>query len=635
MPSPLPRPVRTFPASDRRRWAAGEFTDSHTRMGAHPNGAGTWFTVWAPRAESVSVVGDFNGWDRDRHPMTAIGDGLWRRFVRNVRPGACYKYSLSRWGQRWEKTDPYAFRMEPPAPGGSATNGLAAVVTDLDYEWSDADWMASRQGPETLTQPLAIYEVHLGSWRHASGERMTYREIAEPLADHVLGLGFTHVEFLPVMEHPYYGSWGYQVVGFFAPTARYGSPEDFMALVDALHQRGVGVILDWVPAHFAPDPQGLVTFDGEPLFEYADPLMRTHPDWGTYVFDYGRPEVQNYLLSSARFWLDRYHIDGIRVDAVASMLYRDYSRTEWSPNAHGGRENLEAITLLQRFNAEVYAAHPTALTFAEESTAWPGVTKPTDTGGLGFLYKWNMGWMHDTLQYFREEPIHRQHHHDSITFPLVYAFSEQFVLPLSHDEVVHGKGSLWGKMPGDDWQKAANLRLLYAHMMGHPGKKLLFMGQEFGQPAEWDHDQPLDWPLAETPLHGGIQKWVRTLNALYAENPALWDDSPEAFEWIDYGDKASSIVSYFRRAGGRTLLFVLNATPVVREAYRVGTPEGGRWRVVLNSDDLAFGGSGVGPYDTVKATTDGPHGRPAGLDLTLPPLAALILEPVVEGARGE
>ena len=619
--------MRHFPATDRRRWAAGQYTDSHRRMGAHPNRGGTWFTVWAPRAEAVSVVGDFNRWDPERHPMEPIGEGLWRTYVRNAKPGRRYKYSIARGGARWEKTDPYAFAMEAPAPGGSATDGLAAIVTDLDrHEWGDAEWMASRSGPESLSEPLAIYEVHLGSWRKPNGYSMSYREIADPLADHALGLGFTHVELLPVMEHPYYGSWGYQVVGFFAPTFRYGAPEDFKYFVDRLHQRGLGVILDWVPAHFGPDPQGLVAFDGEPLYEYADPLMRSHPDWGTYVFDYGRPEVQNFLLSSARFWLDEYHIDGLRVDAVASMLYRDYSRSEWSPNVFGGNHNLEAITLLQRFNHEVFQAHPTALTFAEESTAFPGVTQPTSARGLGFLYKWNMGWMHDTLQFFQKDPVHRTHHHDDLTFPLVYAFTEQFTLPLSHDEVVHGKGSLWGKMPGDDWQKAANLRLLYAHMIGHPGKKLLFMGQEFGQSHEWAHDHGLNWGLAREAPHAGVEAWVRAAFTLYREHPALWDDSADAFEWVDHGDRERSVASYLRRGGGRELLFVLNATPVLREGYRVGATATGPWRVVLNSDAEAYGGSGAGPTDAVEATAGGPHGRPAGLDLTLPPLAALVLE---------
>ena len=389
----------------------------------------------------------------------------------------------------------------------------------------------------------------------------------------------------------------------------------------------MGVLLDWVPAHFAPDPQGLVAFDGEPLYEYTDPLMREHPDWGTYVFDYGRPEVQNYLLSSARWWLEEYHIDGLRVDAVASMLYRDYSRTEWSPNVYGGRENLEAIRLLQRLNTEVYEAHPTALTFAEESTAWPAVTAPVHLGGLGFLYKWNMGWMHDTLQYFSKEPIHRSHHHDDLTLPLTYAFTENFCLPLSHDEVVHGKGSLWGKMPGDEWQKSANLRLLYAHMIGHPGKPLLFMGQEFGQEREWNHDRSLDWHVLSDPMHRGLLRWVRAVFGLYHRQPALWDDSHEGFEWIDYGDRDNSIFPYIRRAGGEELVFVLNATPVVRENYRIGMPKTGKWQVLLNSDDLAFGGSGAGPLGTVPATKGGPHGRPAGVDLTLPPLGALILKP--------
>ncbi|MEM6327721.1 MAG: 1,4-alpha-glucan branching protein GlgB [Bacteroidota bacterium] len=621
--------MRTFPTSDLHRWERGEYTDAFRRLGAHPNRGGVWFTVWAPRADVVSVVGDFNDWDPDRHPMKRVGAGLWRVYARGVKVGATYKFSIGRWGGRWSKTDPFAFEMEPPSTTGSPSDGLAGVVADLSYDWGDADWMASREGPETLRKPVAMYEVHPGSWkRHPNGDSYSYREMADPLADHALGLGFTHVELMPILEHPYYGSWGYQALGFFAPTFRYGSPADFKYLVDRLHQRGLGVILDWVPAHFAPDPQGLAEFDGEPLFEYADPLMREHPDWGTLVFDYGRPEVQNYLLSSARWWLEEYHIDGLRVDAVASMLYRDYSREAFSPNAFGGNENLEAITLLQRLNAEVFAAHPTAMTLAEESTAWPGVTRPTDQGGLGFLYKWNMGWMHDTLSYFSEDPVHRKYHHDTLTLPLTYAFSEQYALPLSHDEVVHGKGSLWEKMPGDDWQKAANLRLLYSHMVGHPGKPLLFMGQEMGQGHEWNHDGQVDWDALRGPMHAGVMAWVRAVFGLYREHPAFWDDTPSGFEWIDYGDRENSVFPYLRRHDGRTVLVVLNATPVVREGYRVGVPTAGDWRVLLTSDDLAFGGSGAGPEAgaLVTATTGGPFGRPAGLDLTLPPLGALFLE---------
>jgi len=619
-----------------RRWQEGRLSDSYTLLGAHPDAEGTRFTVWAPHADRVAVVGTFNGWDPRANPLERHEGGLWSGHVPGVRPGACYKYRIERGGGTWDKTDPYAFHMEPPTAGGSPIAGLASFVTDLAYDWGDGDWMAHRKGPETLREPVAIYEVHLGSWRHERpGESMGYREIAEPLADHVERLGFTHVELLPVMEHPYYGSWGYQVVGYFAPTHRFGSPQDLMHLIDTLHQRGIGVLLDWVPAHFATDPQGLAMYDGTPLFEYDDPRMRRHPDWGTFVFDYGKPGVQSFLLSSARFWLDRYHVDGLRFDAVASMLYRDYSRDEWTPNVHGGRENLEAIALLKRVNEEVYAHHPDVLMIAEESTAWPGVSQPTYAGGLGFLYKWNMGWMHDTLTFMSKEPVHRKYHHHELTFPLHYAFSEHYVLPLSHDEVVHGKGSLWAKMPGDDWQKAANLRLLYGHMVGHPGKKLLFMGSEFGQRAEWNHDRELDWGLLDAPLHAGLMRWVEDVFRLYREHPALHDDGPEGFAWVSLADHENSVVSYLRTGGGRTLLFVLNGTPVPRENYRVGVPEEGTWREVLNSDAAAYGGGGVGNHGGVETVPVPYHGRPASVVLTLPPLAVLVLERAEEEGAAE
>jgi 1,4-alpha-glucan branching enzyme len=623
-----------------QRWQDGQFTDSYSHLGAHPNDHGTWFAVWAPNAEGVSVVGEFNGWDASLDPMERVGGGLWSAFVRGAEVGQNYKFRLAHGGHGFDKTDPYAFHIEPPAHGGSTSAGLASTITDLGYEWGDGDWMTSRKGPESLGDPIAIYEVHLGSWRHKGhSESPSYREIAEPLADHVERMGFTHVELMPVTEHPYYGSWGYQTLGYFAPTYRHGSPQDFMHFVDVLHQRGIGVLLDWAPAHFATDPQGLQFFDGTPLFEPHDPVMQTHPDWGTYVFDFGKPGVQNFLLSSARFWLDRYHIDGIRVDAVASMLYLDYSRDHWTPNQYGGRENLDAITFLQRLNAEVYAHHPTALTLAEESTAWPGVTAPTYHGGLGFLYKWNMGWMHDTLEFMSEDPVHRKYHHHELTFPLHYAFSENFCLPLSHDEVVHGKGSLWGKMPGDDWQKAANLRLLYGHMVGHPGKKLLFMGQEWGQPGEWSHDHPLDWDAAERDLHAGLMRWTADVFALYREHPALHDDTPHGFEWVDFGDRDNSVVAYLRNVdgevSGRSLVFVLNATPVPRHNYRVGVPQEGVWRERLNSDAEVYGGGGVGNYGAVETTPVPYHGRPASLVLTLPPLSVLVLERDDDAASGK
>ena len=613
---------------DVARWESGRMSDAQTRLGAHPNRTGTWFATWAPHADYVAVVGDFNEWDPGAHPLKPAGGGLWSAFVRGAKAGARYKFRVAREGYVADKTDPYAFALEPPADGGSGVAGLASVVSTLDFEWSDDEWMGSRKGPETLGEPVSIYEVHLGSWRHRGhGESLGYREIAAPLADHVERLGFTHVELMPVMEHPYYGSWGYQVAGFFAPTFRYGTPEDFAHLVDTLHQRGIGVLLDWVPAHFAADPQSLVHFDGTPLYEYGDERMRVHPDWGTYVFDYAKPGVRNFLLSSARHWVEAYHIDGLRFDAVASMLYRDYSRTEWAPNAHGGRENFEAIDFLKTVNEEVFAHNPTAMTVAEESTAWPGVSQPTFNGGLGFLYKWNMGWMHDTLAYFEEDPVNRKYHHHNLTFPLVYAHAEHYALPLSHDEVVHGKGSLWGKMPGDDWQKAANLRLLYGHQVGHPGKKLLFMGQEWGQRGEWSHDHALDWPQAEQPLHAGVQRWVEDVFKLYREHAALHHDEPGGFEWVDFGDRENSVVSYLRTGrGGERLVFVLNATPVPRENYRIGVPAEGHWAERLNSDAETYGGGGMGNLGGVESTPVPAHGRPASVVLTLPPLAVLVLE---------
>ncbi len=608
------------------RWESGTFFDSYRKLGAHPDEEGTWFCVWAPHADAVSVLGAFNNWNPEASPLERYGGGLWAGYVPGARPGHTYKYRIRHGFYQADKTDPYAFAMEPPT--GSPIEGLASIITRLDYNWHDEAWMRQRKGPASLYGPVSIYEVHLGSWRHKRpGESFSYREIAEPLADYVEEMGFTHVELMPVMEHPYYGSWGYQIVGYYAPTFRYGKPQDLMYLIDYLHQRGIGVILDWVPSHFAADPQGLVFFDGSTLFEYDDPKMRYHPDWGTYVFDYNKPGVRNFLISNALFWLEYYHADGLRVDAVASMLYRDYSRKEWTPNIFGGRENLEAIDFLKKLNETVYLHFPEAMTIAEESTAWPGVSAPTYNHGLGFLYKWNMGWMHDTLSYMRRDPVHRKYHHDELTFSLVYAFSEHYILPLSHDEVVHGKGSLWGKMPGDDWQKAANLRLLYGHMWGHPGKKLLFMGGEFGQYHEWNHDVQIEWHLLDKPFQRGIQAWVRDLNHLYRIHPALWHDGPEGFEWIDFSDRDQSIICYLRKNAGRMLLFVLNFTPVPRMHYRVGVPLGGPWREVLNSDAVAYGGSGLGNLGRVEAIPEAWHGRPFHLSLTLPPLAAIVLEP--------
>jgi 1,4-alpha-glucan branching enzyme len=606
-------------------------------MGAHPgtNGdeEGTWFSVWAPNAERVAVMGDWNGWDKSAQPLKPRGaSGIWEGFLPGVGPGARYKYHVvsrhpPEGGYRADKADPFALHTEvPPAQ--------ASVVWTLDYEWGDAGWMAERKPRQALAAPISIYEVHLGSWRRVPEEEnrsLTYREIAPLLADHVKRLGFTHVELMPVTEHPYYPSWGYQTTGYFAPTSRYGTPQDFMFLVDHLHQQGIGVILDWVPSHFPTDEHGLAYFDGTHLYEHADPRQGFHPDWGSYIFNYGRNEVRSFLTSSAIFWLDRYHVDGLRVDAVASMLYLDYSRKdgEWIPNRYGGRENLEAIDFLRAINDEVCAEFPGAQTIAEESTAWPMVSRPTWVGGLGFGYKWDMGWMHDTLKYLAHDPIHRKYHHNEITFRAVYAWNESFVLPLSHDEVVHGKGSLVNKMPGDEWQKLANLRLLYACMWAQPGKKMLFMGGELAQWQEWSHERSLDWHLLDDPAHAGISLWLEDLNRLYREEPALHelDASPDGFEWIDANDALNSVLTFLRKSeDGDLILVALNFTPVPREEYRMGVPRPGLWNEVLNSDAAEYLGSGVGNLGGVEASTVPLHGRSWSLALRLPPLGAVFLK---------
>ena len=604
----------------------------YEKLGAHPlvvdGTAGTYFALWAPNAEAVFVMGDFNAWSRHAHPLRSRDQsGIWEDFIPGVGPGARYKYHIvSRVrGYRVDKADPFASAAEEPPR-------TASVVCDLSYPWSDRDWMQARQQQNTLTTPIAIYEVHLGSWMRISEEGnrwLTYRELAPRLAEYVRQAGFTHVELLPVMEHPFYGSWGYQITGYFAPTSRYGTPQDFMYLMDYLHQHGIGVILDWVPSHFPTDEHGLAFFDGTHLYEHADPRKGFHPDWASLIFNYGRHEVRSFLLSSARFWLDRYHADGLRVDAVASLLYLDYSRKagEWVPNVYGGRENLEAISLLRRLNEMVYSTFPGAQTIAEESTSWPMVSRPTYVGGLGFGMKWDMGWMHDTLDYMAKDPIHRKYHHTHLTFRMLYAFSENFILPLSHDEVVHGKLSLIGKMPGDDWQRFANLRLLYGYMYGHPGKKMLFMGGEFGQWREWAHDESLDWHLLGQPLHAGLLKWVVHLNALYRDEPAMYelDFDPAGFEWIDANDSEQSTVSFLRRGRSTAdlLLVVCNFTPVPRHHFRVGTPRGGWWKEALNSDSVIYGGSGLGNLGGAEAESVPTHGRPYSLRLTLPPLSVL------------
>jgi len=624
---------------DRHLLAEGTHYGAHEKLGAHRHEqdgvTGTIFAVWAPNARRVSVVGDFNGWDGRCHPMRLHpGNGVWEIFVPGVGEGERYKFEiLARSGVSLPlKADPYAFAFELETPR------TASVVTSLDgHAWGDDAWMAERARRHTLASPIAIYEVHLGSWARVpeEGDRfLTYREIAARLATYVRDLGYTHVELLPVTEHPFYGSWGYQTIGYFAPTRRYGSPADFMAFVDTLHRHGIGVILDWVPAHFPRDPHGLVSFDGTHLYEHADPRLGEHPDWGTLVFNYGRREVANFLLTNALFWLDRYHVDGLRVDAVASMLYLDYSRKagEWVPNRFGGRENLEAIAFLKRLNELVYARHPDVLTMAEESTAWPMVSRPTYAGGLGFGFKWNMGWMHDLLDYMHRDPVHRAHHHNQLTFGLLYAFQENFVLPLSHDEVVHGKSALLQKMPGDDWQRCANLRAFFGFMYGHPGKKLLFMGGELGQTREWDHDRSLDWHLLDAgPYHRGLQRLVRDLNRTYRGEPALHelDFEPAGFDWIDCNNWQQSVVAFLRRARDPADLVVVvsNFTPLVRRGYRVGVPGPGFYRELVNTDAEAYGGSGVGNQGGAWAEPIPWHGHPQSLALTLPPLATLVLKP--------
>jgi 1,4-alpha-glucan branching enzyme len=601
-------------------------------LGAHPGtfrGAlGTWFSVWAPNAAKVSVIGDFNDWSHERAaPLSPIGNsGVWQAFLHGVGPGAVYKYRIeSRGGGTFDKADPFALKYEAPPRTGS-------IVWQPEHRWQDDAWMKTRAQRNALDAPWSIYEVHLGSWARVpeQGNRpLSYREIAPRLADHCEKLGFTHVELLPVMEHPFGGSWGYQVTGYFAPSSRFGSPEDFMWMIDHLHQRGIGVILDWVPAHFPTDPHALAAFDGTHLFEHADPRQGFHPHWTSAIFNYGRNEVRSFLLSSALCWLRRYHADGLRVDGVASMLYLDYGRNEgeWIPNQHGGKENLEAISFLKMMNEHVYKESPGIQTIAEESTAFPMVSRPTYLGGLGFGMKWDMGWMHDTLKYFSEDPVHRKYHHGKLTFRRLYAFHENFVLPLSHDEVVHGKGSIFGKMPGDEWQKFANLRLLYAFMWASPGKKMLFMGSEFGQRREWNHEASLDWHLLGDRRHAGAMHLVGELNRLLREAPMHeLDLDPAGFDWLDANDADQSVLSFERRSRqGDPIIVLLNFTPVVRRNYRVGVAKLGHYAEILNTDAPDFGGSGQGNFGGVEAVPVPSHGRPASVVLTLPPLGAIFL----------
>jgi len=613
----------------------GRHEELYERLGAHVRElggvAGTAFAVWAPNARSVSVVGDFNNWDGRLHPMRSLGSsGIWELFVPGVQDGATYKFEVrTQDGTLHLKADPVAFAAEVPPANSS-------VVHRSTHEWTDDEWLASRAMVDQLRSPISIYEVHLGSWRRNTldGNRsLNYLELADELGDYVRDLGFTHVELMPIMEHPFAGSWGYQVTGYYAPTSRFGSPDDFRTFVDRLHAKGIGVILDWVPAHFPRDDWALARFDGTALYEHEDPRIGAHPDWGTLIFNLRRREVKNFLLSNALYWLKEHHTDGLRVDAVASMLYLDYSREdgEWLPNEHGGRENLEAVEFLKEVNEMVYAREPGVISAAEESTAWPGVSRPTYLGGLGFGFKWNMGWMHDTLTYFQKDPIHRSYHHHTLTFSLVYAFSENFILPLSHDEVVHGKRSLLDKMPGDRWQKFANLRSLYAYMWAHPGKKLLFMGGELAEWEEWNYDGSLHWNLLEYAEHKGVQSLVRDLNRAYRAEPALWeiDDDPSGFRWLEPNDAANNVVAFarFEAKGERSVVCVLNLSPVPRYEYRVGMPASGRWREALNTDSAYYGGSGVGNLGGVEAEATPWHDQPFSALLTLPPLAAVWLVP--------
>jgi 1,4-alpha-glucan branching enzyme len=601
---------------------------SHVHVYDGPTGPveGTAFAVWAPEAKGLRVKGDFNSWDGREHPMRQLGvSGVWELFVPGVGSGTHYKFLVLGADDEWrEKADPMAFHTEvPPAQ--------SSVVFESRYTWDDDDWMTSRRSGDAHDRPMSAYEMHLGSWRRGR----SYAELADDLVPYLQDMGFTHVEFLPVMEHPFGGSWGYQVTSYYAPTARFGDPDGLRLLVDRLHQAGIGVIVDWVPAHFPKDDFALARFDGTPLYEDPNPSRGEHPDWGTFVFNFGRKEVRNFLVSNALYWFEEFHVDGLRVDAVASMLYLDYSREagQWTPNVYGGRENLEAVTFLQEMNATAHRRVPGAITIAEESTSWPGVTRPTHLGGLGFSFKWNMGWMHDSLGYVQNDPVHRQYHHGQMTFSLVYAYSESYVLPISHDEVVHGKGSLLRKMPGDRWQQLANLRTFLAYMWAHPGKQLLFMGSEFGQESEWAEGRELDWWLLENADHGGVQSLVRDLNRIYRETPALWtlDNDGAGFEWIDANDADNNVFSFIRKSrdpGDPPLVCVANFAAVPHEGYRLGLPRSGDWTELLNTDADLYAGSGVGNLGTVRATEGPHHGQPASASVTVPPLGALWLRPI-------
>ncbi len=611
---------------DLQRFQDGTHVKLTDFLGAHIAGGGAEFAVWAPNAKAVSVTGSFNEWNKDAISLAPVGGGVWQGFAEGARAGDRYKFRIkTEQGISLDKADPLGFFHDLPPDN-------ASIIWDLRYEWHDEAWMSERHNINSLDAPMTIYEVHLGSWRSAADRGvhgLTYRELASELVAYVKEMGFTHVEFLPVMEHPFYGSWGYQITGYFAPTSRYGTPQDFMHLIDSFHQNGIGVILDWVPSHFPKDEHGLGNFDGTHEYEPADPRRGIHPDWNSFIFDYGRGEVRSFLLSSALFWLDQYHADGLRVDGVASMLYLDYSRkpNEWIPNEYGSRENLDAIGFLRRMNEDIYRLHPDVQTVAEESTAWPMVSKPTYIGGLGFGLKWDMGWMHDTLKYMAQDPLFRKYHHHELTFRLVYAFNENFVLPLSHDEVVYGKRSLAGKMPGDDWQKIANLRLLFGYMYAQPGKKLLFMGDEFAQWAEWNHDRSLDWDLLDLPPHSSIRLLVGDLNHLYRSEAALHrqEFSAACFEWIDVHDAEKNVLSFLRKGtlNRERIAVICNFSPVPRANYRVGVPEKGFWQELLNTDAKQYGGSGRGNFGGVETVPVPAHGRSYSLTVDLPPLATV------------
>ena len=624
-----------FSEFDIHLFKAGKHYHLYSKLGSHQvtvNGtAGTYFAVWAPNAEKVSVVGNFNGWQRDSSPLDVRhdGSGIWEGFIPAVSQGEYYKYFIkSTNGYEVEKGDPYAFHWETPPHTGT-------IVWGLDYEWTDKKWLEERKTVHPLLKPISVYEVHIGSWRRKGeedGRFLTYRELAAELPEYCQYMDFTHVEFMPVMEHPFYGSWGYQLTGYFAPSSRFGTPQDFMFLIDELHKAGIGVILDWVPSHFPTDEHGLGYFDGTHLYEHADPKKGFHPDWKSDIFNYGRNEVRAFLISNALYWLDKFHIDALRVDGVASMLYLDYSRKEgeWIPNEYGGRENLEAVSLLKEFNDAVHQYFPDVFTVAEESTAWPGVTSPTGAGGLGFDMKWMMGWMHDTLSYFQQDPVNRKYHQDQLSFSLHYAFTEKFTLPLSHDEVVYGKNSLINKMPGDEWKQLANLRLLYGYMYGHPGAKLLFMGADFAQRHEWRHDFSLDWSENNNPVNQGVQRLLKDLNAFYKAQPALYEYnfSWEGFEWIDYQDATNSVFAWIRKGKdpANHLIFVANFTPVVRDNYRIGVSKRGSYQEIFNSDDLKYGGSNVKNVEDLETYPIPKHGRTHSIPLTLQPLGVIVLK---------